>query len=57
MIQRALPEGVLGAGGRVEGYLYFEKISDDIPRVRFSMDLLNPDRGAIGTVDIPLVTS
>jgi hypothetical protein len=57
MVRHALPESVISPGGSVDGYLYFEKVNTEVPRVRFRMDPLNSDRGAIGTVEIPLVVS
>jgi hypothetical protein len=58
MLQRALPEGSISAGGSVEGFLYFQKVDADVPRVRFRMDLLNAARGGVmGTAEIPLIVS
>lgn len=53
---RALPEGVVGAGGEVEGFIYFEHVGADMPRVEFRGELVNADTGrAVGTVTIPFV--
>ena len=54
MLQRALPEGVLESGGRVEGFVYFEKVTDDVPRVVFRADLVNAETGNVfGEVRVP----
>lgn len=58
MLELALPEGVLDPGGSVQGYLYFEKVDPDVPRVRFRMDVVNAGRGnEIGMIEIPFVVS
>lgn len=58
MLQRALPEGVLSPGGKVEGFVYFQKVDPDTARVQFRMDLLNAARGGVmGVAEIPLVVS
>ena len=55
MIGRALPEGVLEPGGYVQGWLYFEKVSDDASsRVVFRADLVDQASGrTFGEVRIP----
>lgn len=57
MLERVLPEGVLMSGGRVTGFLYFEKVDpDDVGRVRFRADLKNPASGnTFGEIGIPLI--
>lgn len=58
MVQQALPEGSIAPGGIVEGFLYFQRVNPDVPRVRFRMDIFNADRGTeIGSVEIPLVVT
>ena len=56
MVQKALPEGVLEAGGRVTGFLYFEDIDvgkDDT--ATFVTDLVNASNGeTVGAIRIPL---
>jgi hypothetical protein len=56
MVQKALPEGVLEAGGRVTGFLYFEDIDvgkDDT--ATFVTDLVNASTGeTVGAIRIPL---
>lgn len=54
MLSRALPEGVLQPGGRVEGYLYFEKVDEGVPEVTFRADLVGAGEGErLGTLSIP----
>jgi hypothetical protein len=56
MLNEALPDGVIKAGGRVSGFLYFQEVSTKLPRVRFEYDLVNATNGNIfGTVTIPLL--
>jgi hypothetical protein len=58
MLQRALPEGRLESGGSAEGFLYFEKVSPDVERVEFRMDLHNAEGGReIGTLEIPFIVT
>jgi hypothetical protein len=56
MVQKALPEGVLEAGGKVTGFLYFEDIdvgADDT--ATFTTDLVNASTGqTVGAIRIPL---
>jgi hypothetical protein len=54
MLQRALPEGVLSRNGRLDGYLYFQRIPDDVRRVTFRADIVRADTGvAHGEIRIP----
>jgi hypothetical protein len=46
----ALPEGVLKPGGRVAGYLYFEKVPAHTDRVQFNYSLLDARDGRIFAV-------
>lgn len=56
MIARALPEGVLEPGGRLEGFVYFEEVDPDLERVRFRADLVDPRDGTrFGEISIPFV--
>jgi hypothetical protein len=58
MIAEVLPEGVLDPGGRVEGFLYFERVDPDTPRVRFRADLVNANTGEeFGEVSIPFTVN
>lgn len=55
MVQKALPETTLEPGGRVRGFLYFEKVRD-IPAVTFRARLVDATTGRpFGTVEIPFV--
>ena len=51
MYDAALPEGSLADGGIVEGYLYFEKLGDDVQRatLRATLD------GSSTPLEIPFV--
>ncbi|QBQ54355.1 hypothetical protein [Nitrosococcus wardiae] len=52
----ALPEGVLDAGGHLEGFLYFERVPEEQRRVTFRADLVDAqDNRAFGEVRIPFV--
>lgn len=54
MVQFALPEGRLDPGGKVDGYLYFEKLEASAGPVEFRMNLVGAqDRQALGAVRIP----
>lgn len=54
MLQRALPEGVLEAGGVVSGFVYFPGIGDDIEQVNVRADLMNAQTGQrLTTLAIP----
>lgn len=56
MVQKALPEGVLEAGGKVTGFLYFEDIDvGDDDTATFTTDLVNASTGeTVGAIRIPL---
>ena len=47
MLQHALPEGVVDPGGSVTGFIYFEDVSDDVPRVEFRGQLVDASTGTI----------
>lgn len=54
MLQKALPEGMLQPGGRVTGYLYFNRVQQT-GSVRFDARFLEPGTGkALAELDIPL---
>jgi hypothetical protein len=58
MLQRALPEGRIEAGGSVEGFLYFEKVSPEAKHVELRMDIHNAERGrGMGTLEIPFIVT
>ncbi len=54
MVNEVLPEGVLEKGGRIAGFLYFQHVEPESPRVVFRADLVDAGTGdAFGTVTIP----
>jgi hypothetical protein len=55
MMRSALPEGVLGDGGEMSGYLYFENATRHEHRVKFRVEL-DEGHGAevVASVDVPL---
>ena len=56
MVQRALPEGILDPGGKVSGFIYFERVDDDIPEVSFNFDIVDIGTNRqVGTASIPFV--
>ncbi len=56
MLERALPEGVLQPGGRVSGFLYFEKVPADSGRAQFRAEIVDARNGnQIATITIPFV--
>lgn len=56
MVQRALPEGVVRPGGSVEGFLYFQEVTDDKEAVQFRAELAAADTGsALADITIPFV--
>ncbi len=56
MRAQAIPEGVLNPGGRLSGFLYFQKVDKKAGPVSLSFDLVNADNGtALGKVELPFV--
>ncbi len=56
MFRKALREGVLEENGRLSGFLFFQKIERDTPRVTLHTDLIDAESGeTIGTIRIPFV--
>ena len=54
MVQRALPEGVLQAGGRAEGFVYFEALDRDAGTLTLNVDIVDAHSGeTVGTARIP----
>lgn len=55
-MQKALPEGVLEAGGKVTGFLYFEEIDvGPDETATFTTVLVNASNGeTVGAIRIPL---
>jgi hypothetical protein len=57
MLQRALPEGVLAAGGSAAGFVYFEALDRDAGIVTLNVNVVDAATGeTIGTVSIPFAT-
>jgi hypothetical protein len=55
MLERALPEGVVEPGGRVGGFLYFQRLEGRGP-FTFSVDLVDARTGErFGAISIPFV--
>jgi hypothetical protein len=58
MVQRALPEGVISAGGRAEGFVYFEAFHRGAKMLTLHVDIVDAVSGALlGTAQIPFVTT
>ena len=56
MLAHVIPEGVVSPGGKVDGFLFFEKVDDDHSRVRFRADMVAAATGdVLGEVSIPFV--
>lgn len=56
MLAVALPDGVIQEGGSVSGFIYFERVSDKVPSVRFEYQLTDAASGKMfGTINIPFV--
>jgi hypothetical protein len=56
MVQFALPEGRLDPGGRIDGFLYFEKVAPNTGRVEFRMRVVDAQgRQEKGSVVIPFL--
>ncbi len=55
----ALPEGVLESGGRVSGFVYFERVEARAREDRFSLqlDVRTPGNRRLGVARIPLVSA
>jgi hypothetical protein len=47
MVDRALPEGVIEDGERIEGFVYFERIGDKANSVRLQAELLHAQTGEL----------
>ncbi len=55
MFERLLPEGVLGAGGLIAGFLYFQEVDPWDPELRLEVSLVDADSSeTFGTVVLPL---
>ncbi len=54
MVRRAIPEGVLNNGGRVEGFLYFPQVPQGTDRANLSVTLVDARTGErFGSTTIP----
>jgi hypothetical protein len=54
MLRQAIPEGVLNAGGELDGYLYFQKIPDNATAVQLEVVLMDArDHRQFGVLRIP----
>jgi hypothetical protein len=54
MLLQALPEGVLAKGGRISGFIYFERVDPDAGEVTFTADVVEHSTNkALGRVTIP----
>lgn len=55
MLTKAIPEGVIGPGGYVQGFLYFKKVDPDLKNVEFVAKLQHAQDGQqFGHINIPL---
>lgn len=56
MFRNALPEGVVQDGGRLSGFLYFQKPGKEVSRVSLTADLVDAKSGeTLGMVSIPFL--
>jgi hypothetical protein len=58
MVQRALPEGVLEAGGSAMGFVYFESLHRDAKMLTLAVEIVDAASGtAVGTARIPFTAN
>jgi hypothetical protein len=58
MLTKALPEGVLQNGGNIQGFLYFQKLPDNVSRATFHADLFDAEtEQTMATMEIPFVVT
>jgi hypothetical protein len=56
MLEQAIPEGVLEPEGQVSGYLYFQKLRDEVKQAEFTAQLVDAETGRnLGTINLPFV--
>jgi hypothetical protein len=56
MLEQAIPEGVIGDGGHISGFLYFPRVKKEIRDVRFEFQLVDAKtKQEIGKIEIPLI--
>ncbi|MCL4401459.1 MAG: hypothetical protein M1436_02165 [Acidobacteria bacterium] len=54
MVSKAVPEGVLDDGGRITGFLYFQKVPKGVASATLSFDLVDANTGRkLTTIHIP----
>lgn len=54
MVQKALPEGVVDPGGKVQGFIYFQNVAEGLRQVEFRYELVHANSGErFGIVKIP----
>jgi hypothetical protein len=54
MIDRALPQGVLGDKGAMQGFLYFQRVRWSAGEVNLKVDFVNAStQKSVGAVTIP----
>lgn len=58
MVNQALPEGVVEDGGRVAGFLYFQRVVDRESRLRFEARFVDAKTNElVATIKIPLAVT
>ena len=56
MLEQAIPEGVLGDGGHLSGFLYFPRVKKNVQAVSFQFQLQDAKtKQDIGKVEVPLL--
>ena len=56
MLEQAVPEGVLGDGGNLNGFLYFPRVRKSVKNFSFEFQLSDAKtKEDFGTIDIPLL--
>ncbi|TMQ67838.1 MAG: hypothetical protein E6K80_14875 [Candidatus Eisenbacteria bacterium] len=56
MVEQALPEGVLEPGGRVTGFLYFQRLGSDVTGATFRATLVDANSSrSFGSLRVPFV--
>jgi len=54
MLEMAIPEGVLEPEGRISGFIYFQRLDNDLNQVTFNAGLVNAQTGDLfGSIGIP----
>jgi hypothetical protein len=56
MLEQGIPEGVVGDGGHITGFLYFPRVKREITNVSFEFELVDAKtKQSFGTIRIPLI--